>query len=131
MTTLYVLVGVCIWVLGFYKLRAHGALMDFLEFFSPNCGYIILLLSLFAWCHRWVTQCYGWNLFNDFLIGIWKWILYVIDSYLILDLYFWYVIKTFIMTLKSFVWIYDSVFCLRHIYTFAFLYKILVYGGGV
>ena len=34
MTTMNVLVGVCIWVLGFYKPKALGALMSFLELCS-------------------------------------------------------------------------------------------------
>ena len=38
MTTLFILDGVCIWILGFYKLKAHGALMGSLEFFSLDCG---------------------------------------------------------------------------------------------
>ena len=32
MTIMDVLVGVCIWILGFYKLEALGALMAFLKF---------------------------------------------------------------------------------------------------
>ena len=38
MTTMYVLVRVCIWVLGFCKLEALGVLMGFLEFRSPDRG---------------------------------------------------------------------------------------------
>ena len=34
MIKMYVLVRVCAWVLGFYKLEALGALMGFLEFCS-------------------------------------------------------------------------------------------------
>ena len=34
MTTMYVLVRFCIWVLGSYKLKVLGELMGFLEFFS-------------------------------------------------------------------------------------------------
>ena len=34
--TLSILVRVCIWVLGFYKLEALGALLGSLEFFSLN-----------------------------------------------------------------------------------------------
>ena len=38
MTTLSILVRVCIWVLGFYKLEALGVLMGSLEFGSLDCG---------------------------------------------------------------------------------------------
>ena len=48
MTTLSVLVGICIWILGFYKLKAHGALMGSLNFFFMDRAKVIVLLSLFA-----------------------------------------------------------------------------------
>ena len=63
MTTLFILIGVCIWVLGFPKLEALGALVVFLEFCSLDCGFIIFLLSLF------VMQTMSKNLFTNFLIG--------------------------------------------------------------
>jgi len=37
------------------------------------------------------------KMFNDFLIGKWKWILYVINEYLIQNLYFVYVVEAFII----------------------------------
>ena len=63
MTTLSILVLVCIWVLGFYKLEALGALMGFIEFFFLHGIVVILtmLLSLFVWYSRWVA-CYGWKI---------------------------------------------------------------------
>ena len=36
------------------------------------------------------------NLFNDFLIGMWKWVVYVIKAYLLHGLYFVYVVEAFI-----------------------------------
>ena len=43
MTTMYVLVRVCIWTLGLYKLEALGVLVGFLEF----CSLVVAnLLSL-------------------------------------------------------------------------------------
>ena len=48
MAILSILVRVCIWVLGFYKLKDLGVLMDSFEFCSLNCGYVIVPLSLFA-----------------------------------------------------------------------------------
>ena len=48
MTTLSILVKVCIWVLGFYKLEALKALIGYLGFFSPDRGKVIVLLSLFV-----------------------------------------------------------------------------------
>ena len=36
-------------------------------------------------------------MFNDFLIGEWKWNLYVRNAYLFHDLYFVYVAETFII----------------------------------
>ena len=38
MTSLSILVGVCIWVLGFYILKVHGALMGSLTFCSMDYG---------------------------------------------------------------------------------------------
>ena len=35
------------------------------------------------------------KMFNDFLIGKWKWVIHVINAYLIWDLYFVYVVETF------------------------------------
>ena len=48
MTTLSIFARVVIWVVGFYKLEALGALMGSLEIFSPNCDEVIMLLSLFV-----------------------------------------------------------------------------------
>ena len=41
MTTMPILVKLCIWVLGFYKLGALGVLMGSLEFFSPDCDKLL------------------------------------------------------------------------------------------
>jgi hypothetical protein len=46
MTTLSILVGVCIWVLGSYKLEAHESLMGSLKFFPLDCGQVIVLYCL-------------------------------------------------------------------------------------
>jgi hypothetical protein len=67
MTSMYVLVKVCIWVLGFYKPDALGALIGFLEF----C--FICLFDAFVKLHPMDEKT-----FNDFLIGKSKRILYVI-----------------------------------------------------
>ena len=43
MTSMYVLVKVCIWVLGFYKLEALGGLLEgFLEFRS-HCLFDVIV----------------------------------------------------------------------------------------
>ena len=42
-----ILVMICIWISSFYKLEALGVLMGSFEICSLNCGYVILLLSLF------------------------------------------------------------------------------------
>jgi hypothetical protein len=42
------LVRVCIWVLGFFKLEAFGALVGSLELCSVDCGEIVMLLALFV-----------------------------------------------------------------------------------
>ena len=60
MSTLSILLGVCIWVLGSCKLEAHGALMGYVEFCSLAYDQIIALLFLFAWCNHWLT-CYTWK----------------------------------------------------------------------
>ena len=45
------LVWVCIWVLGFSIMKAFGVPAGSLEFFfSPDCGQVIVLLSLFVYC---------------------------------------------------------------------------------
>ena len=44
MSTMYVLLSVCIWVLGVYKQEALGALMDILKFCSMNCGLVFVCL---------------------------------------------------------------------------------------
>ena len=46
LTILYILVRVCIWALGFYKLEVLGALVGSLEFCYLVCGKVIVLLSL-------------------------------------------------------------------------------------
>ena len=38
MTTLSILVGVCIWVLGFYKLKALRIVIGYLKFCSFDCN---------------------------------------------------------------------------------------------
>jgi hypothetical protein len=85
MNTMSILVMICIWVLSFIK---------------PEYAEVIVLLSLFDWCNHWVT-CYEWKeMFNDFLIGKWKWVLYVIKTYLIHDLYIMEESTTLTLTLK-------------------------------
>ena len=44
MTTLSILVGVCIWILVFYKLEAHEALTGSFEFFSVDCAKLLCSL---------------------------------------------------------------------------------------
>ena len=41
-----ILVRVCIWYLGIHKLEALEVLMDFLEFFSLDCGSKLLCSCL-------------------------------------------------------------------------------------
>ena len=48
MTTLSILVRVCIWVLGFYKLEVLGALVGSLDICSLGCKFIDMLLPLFV-----------------------------------------------------------------------------------
>ena len=84
MTNMYVLVKVCIWVLGLYKLEALGGLMGFLEFCSLCLFDVIIKL------HPMIEKT-----FNDFLIGKSKRIIYN-KACLIHGLYYVYVVEVFI-----------------------------------
>ena len=48
MITLFILKRLIIWVLGFYKMKALGALMSSLVFYSLYFGQIIMLLCFFV-----------------------------------------------------------------------------------
>ena len=48
MTTMFVLVRICIWVLGFYKLRLLERSWAPLSFALRVVGEVIVLLSLFV-----------------------------------------------------------------------------------
>ena len=65
-TTMHVLVRLCVWVLGFYKLEALRALMRFLEFAPWIVAMVFVLFFFFFSCELHVMVQ---NLFNDFLIG--------------------------------------------------------------
>jgi hypothetical protein len=71
---MFILVRVCIRVQVFSKLEALWALVGALELCSSNCGFVIVLLSLFDDA---IDELHPLDWFNDFLIGKWKWIVYV------------------------------------------------------
>ena len=130
-TTLFILIGVCIWVLGIYKLNVHEVLIGSLEFSLSRLWLRYLLLSLFAWCNRRVT-CYGWNMFNDFRLGKWKWILYVINEYFIWYLYFLYVVEAFTSLLWKTKYKFTSPFpSLPLVRIHSFCSTIFLYIGGL
>ena len=108
--------------------------MGFLDFCSPGCGLVIMLMSLFVWCNHWVTS-YEWEekkMLNDFLIREWTWILHVIRTYLIHELYFIYVVEAFIILNWKTLYKYISPFsrllllCI-HLYVFINLF---IYTNG-
>ena len=88
---------VCIWVLGFYQLDNLRVLMGYLKFCSPDCGEVIVLLWGSCLClFDAIVEFFSMSekkMFNDFLIGERKWILYAIKTYTINDLYFVYVVE--------------------------------------
>ena len=66
--------------------------------------------------------------FNEFLIGKWKWVLYVIKAYLIHDLYVVHVVKEIITLNLKLKYKYTSLFSsMPLVRIHFFLYKILVY----
>lgn len=82
----------CMFLLGlalrfwiFYKLEALGAFMSFFEFCSVDGGWLSVLLCKTIWYNRWVTTIMDKIMFNDCLIGKWKWILRVVKAYFIHD----------------------------------------------
>ena len=92
MCTMLILVRVCIWVLGFYKLKSLGALMSSLEF----CSWIVAKWLCSSFClFDELDELHAMDekIFNDFLIGKWQWLLDVIKAHLIHDLYFLYVVR--------------------------------------
>ena len=65
------------------------------------------------------SHSYEWKMLNDFLIGKWKWITYVIKAYVFHDLYFVYVVEAFIIFIWKALYKYMSLFSslvLVHIY---------------
>jgi hypothetical protein len=72
MTILSILLGVCIWVLGSYKLEAHEALMGSREFCSMHYAYVIVLSCLCLLDTIVELHATDENMFNDFLIEKWK-----------------------------------------------------------
>ena len=67
---MFILVGICIWVLGFCKLEALGALMSSFEI----CSHIVAKwscssLCLFQW--NWRVTCHRWK--NNQWLSHWKW----------------------------------------------------------
>ena len=83
---MFILVGICIWVLGFCKLEALGALMSSFEI----CSHIVAKwscssLCLFQW--NWWVTCHRWK--NNQWLSHWKWkrLLDGIKAHSIHDLY--------------------------------------------
>ena len=48
MTTMFTLIEVCVWILGYPKLEVLEVLVGSLEFCSPNFCILIVLLSVFV-----------------------------------------------------------------------------------
>ena len=94
MTTMSILVMICICVLGFYKLEALGALMGSLEFCSPDCGLVIMFLSFFCLMQllrymllmRKCSMTFSWKMKVDLIC---------IKVYSIHGLYFVHVLEAF------------------------------------
>ena len=75
-----------------------------------RCHYF---LSFNYTCLR-VNISYGWKVMNNFLIGNWMKIVCVMKAYLFHELYFVYVIRTFIaFKLKTLVQIHGFIFSLH------------------
>ena len=91
---------------------------------APLSFSLLIVAKLLFSClclYRWVTS-YGENLLNDFLIGNWKWIRYVIKVYLYHDFYCVYVVKTFITWNWKALYKYTSPFSsLLRIHLFFFI----------
>ena len=57
MTTLSILVRVCILIQSFPKLKVVGELVGSLELCSLDCSLVIVLWSLFVGCNWRVNKC--------------------------------------------------------------------------
>jgi hypothetical protein len=68
-TTVSILVRVCIWGLGFYKLEVHGALMSSLEFFL--CGLWLSCCVLVFCLFDAINELHAMDdkIFTHFFIG--------------------------------------------------------------
>ena len=67
MTTLSSIVGVCSWILHYFKLEAHGALMGSLEFCSLDYG-LVMVLSCLCLLDV-IVDAMDEKMFNEPLIG--------------------------------------------------------------
>ena len=76
MTTMSILVMICIWVLGFYILEALGVLVGSLEIY---CQIVAKLLCSCLILSNAIAKLHAMDekIFNDFLIAKWKWVIYV------------------------------------------------------